>query len=251
MGSEVRYHYPRRRALRWVLRLMSRPAFGLLTNLEIEGRENLPSEGPFLVVGNHFSFIDPAAIVRIARWPMEFLGGAEFPHAPAIVNFIPRMWGYYPLFRGTGSRDSLKVAEAILRQGGVLGIFPEGGNWAEVLRPARPGTAYLAVRTGVPLIPVGLFGFTQVFPFKPGCRAKVHIRIGKPFGPYEITGRGRERRERLDQIGHEIMQQIANLLPQELRGHYSDDPEIRAAAKGTEIYPWADKVEGEVEGTVR
>ena len=150
--TELPYRYPRRRALRWVLRKLARVAFGVLTDMTIEGQENLPSKGPFLMVGNHFSFIDPVAFVRIARWPMEFLGGAQFPHAPKIVNFIPSLWGYYPLYRGTASRDALKAAEAILGQNGVLGIFPEGGNWAEVLRPPRPGTAYLAVRSGVPLV---------------------------------------------------------------------------------------------------
>jgi hypothetical protein len=54
----------------------------------------------------------------------------------------------------------------------------------------------------------------------------------------------------LDEIGHEIMRHIAEMLPPEKRGHYSNDPVIRAAAKGTEIYPWADKIEGEVIGQV-
>ena len=75
--------------LRWILRQLSVPAFGLLTRLEISGEENLPGKGPFLLVGNHFSFIDPVAVVRIARWPLEYLGGADTPHAPKIVRFIP------------------------------------------------------------------------------------------------------------------------------------------------------------------
>jgi hypothetical protein len=65
-----------------------------------------------------------------------------------------------------------------------------------------------------------------------------------------VDGRGRERREQLDEIGHEIMRHIAALLPPEKRGHYSDDPAIREAAKGTEVYPWADKVEGEYKGHI-
>ncbi len=248
--EQIQFKYPRRQLIRAILKCLSVPAFGLLTQLEIKGLENLPDKGPFMIVGNHFSFIDPVAVVRIAKWPLEFLGGAEFPHAPRIVKFIPKMWGYYPLYRGTGSRYALKAAEAILKQGGILGIFPEAGNWAEVLRPGRPGTAYLAVRTGVPILPVGLYGFNEVFPIKFGKRAKVTIKIGELIGPFEITGRGRDRREKLDELGHEIMSQIAVLLPQEFRGFYSDDPEVREAAKGTEIYPWEYKVEGEVKGNV-
>jgi len=245
-----KYTYPRRRLIRAICKLITYPAFGLLSRLEIQGEENLPSKGPYLIIGNHFSFIDPAAVIRISKWPIEYVGAADPPHAPTIVKFIPWLWGYYPLYRGTGSRDALKAAESILKQDGILGIFPEGGSWAEVLRPARPGTAYLAVRTGARILPIGLFGFNDIFPVAVGKRAKATINIGKPFGPFKVTGKGRERREQLDEIGHEIMRQIAALLPEDKRGFYSDNPAIREAAKGTEIYPWADKVEGEVVGEV-
>jgi 1-acyl-sn-glycerol-3-phosphate acyltransferase len=242
--------YPRRLIIRAILRFLSVPAFNILTKMDITGEENLPNKGPFMIVGNHFSFIDPVAFVRIAKWPLEFVGGAVFPHAPTTVKFIPKMWGYYPLYRGTGSRYALRAAESILKQGGVLGIFPEGGNWAEVLRPPRPGAAFLAARTGVPILPVGLYGFNDVFPLHFGKRARVTINIGKLIGPFIITGHGRERRVKLDNLGHEIMSHIASLLPEELRGFYSEDPAIREAAKGTEKYPWQDKVEGEVKGRV-
>ncbi|MFZ5819776.1 MAG: lysophospholipid acyltransferase family protein [Chloroflexota bacterium] len=251
MTPQTEFKYPRRRLLRAFLRLLSVPAFALTSRMEIIGRENLPKKGPLLLVGNHFSYIDPVTFVRIARWPIEFLGGAEFAHAPGWVRTIPWLWGYYPLYRGTGSTYALKAAEAILKQGGVLGIFPEAGNWAEVLRPARPGAAFLAALTGAPLLPVGIHGLNDIFPFlKRGQRAKVTLRIGEPFGPFKVSGRGRERRRQLDEIGHEIMRHIAALLPPEKRGHYSDDPAIREAARGTEIYPWADKVEGEYRGEI-
>jgi len=244
-------HPFRRRPIRFILKKLSIPAFAILTRMEIIGEENIPTRGPLLVVGNHFSFIDPVAFVRFAPWPIEFVGGAVTPHAPLWTRIIPFLWGYHKLYRGTGSRDALRAAETILQNNGFLGIFPEAGNWATVLRPPRPGTAYLAARTGAPLLPVGLNGFTEVFPslFK-GKRAKVTVNIGKPFGPFSASGSGRERRSQLDEIGHEIMHHIAELIPPEKRGHYSDDPAIREAAMGTEIYPWADKVEGEVVGEI-
>ncbi len=246
------YRYPRRKALRNFLRFLSVPVFRMVTDLTITGEENLPERGPLLVVGNHFSFVDPAAFVRLSRWPMEFLGGADPPNAPVWSRILPNMWGIYKLYRGTGARDALKAAEAVMSQDGVLGIYPEGGSWAAVLRPARPGTAFIATRAGAPILPVGLSGFTEVFPaLKRRRRAKVQINIGKPFGPFKVAWRGRARREQLDEIGHEIMRQIAALLPEEERGFYSSDPAIRAAAKGTEIYPWDDKIEGEVVGQVR
>ena len=242
--------YPRRKYWRSFLHWLSRVAFWLITDLTIVGEENIPEDEPLFIVGNHFSFIDPVAFLRIFSWPLEFVGGAQTPHAPKITRWMPKLWGYYPLYRGTGSRDSLRAAEQVIQKGGYLGIFPEGGSWAEVLRPARPGTAYLATRTGARILPVGLVGLNDVFPLKLGKRAKIEFRIGKPFGPLRAEGRGRERREQLDELGHEIMRRIAELLPQEKRGRYSDDPAICEAAKEFEAYPWEDKLEGEVVGEV-
>jgi 1-acyl-sn-glycerol-3-phosphate acyltransferase len=238
------FPYPRRRVLRAVLRRVAQVLLATLSDFHLVGRENIPEQGPLLVVANHFSYIDPVAMVRAARWPIEFIGGFRTPNAPAWTALIPKLWGFLPVFRGTGSRYALRAAEAVLSQRGVLGIFPEGGSWAQVLRPARPGAAFLAARTGTQVLPMGFDGLTDIFPsLRTGRRARVTLRIGKPFGPFHTTGRGRERRRQLDEIGHEIMQHIAELLPPGRRGHYSDDPAIRAAAAGTEIYPWADAVE--------
>ena len=75
-------------------------------------------------------------------------------------------------------------------------------------------------------------------------RAQVTLTIGKPFGPFNSSGASRPGRDELDQIGESIMRHIADQLPQEKRGCYSEDPAIRAAARGTEIYPWANEAEG-------
>jgi 1-acyl-sn-glycerol-3-phosphate acyltransferase len=243
--TDPKFPYPRRRLVRAALQRLSRVAFAVLTDLQIIGQENFPEGGPLLVVANHFSFIDPVATVRVAPWPLEFVGGFQMPNAPASVTWIPKVWGYYPVFRGTGSRYALRAAEAVLAQGGVLGIFPEAGSWATVLRPPRPGAAFLAVRTGARILPMGFDGLPDVFPrLRRGRRARVTVRIGKLFGPFRATGRGRPRRQQLEEIGHEIMRRVAELIPPERRGHYSNDPAIRAAAQGTEVYPWADAPEG-------
>lgn len=245
MAQDV--HPFQRKPVRYILRKLSVPTFQLLTQLEISGEENIPMKGPLLVAGNHFSFIDPVAFVRFAPWPIEFVGGADNPGAPVWTKIIPFLWGYFKLYRGTGARDALRAGEDILKRGGFLGIFPEGGNWATVLRPARPGITFLATRSEAQILPVGLWDFTRIFPSLGRLqRAKINIKIGKPFGPFRATGSGRARRKQLDEIGHEIMRHIAELLPPEMRGFYSDDPAIRKAAKGTEIYPWANKVEGQI-----
>ncbi|KAA3646470.1 MAG: 1-acyl-sn-glycerol-3-phosphate acyltransferase [Chloroflexi bacterium] len=242
----------RRSPIRSFMQWSAKAGFALLSRLKISGQENFPDTGPLIIVSNHFSFVDPAAIARVTPWPVEFIGGANFPHAPAILHFLPKLWGYYPVHRGTGSKEALLLASDLLKGGGVLGIAPEGGNWANVLRPPRPGAAFLASETGAKLLPIGLENMERIFPsLRKGVRARVHINVGKPFGPFKATGKGRERRKQLDEIGHEIMRNIAPLIPAAQRGHYSDDPTIRAAAKGTEVWPWDVAKEGEVKGKIQ
>lgn len=232
-------HYPRRRVIRSVLRGVVHVLFDTLTELEVIGREHMPSSGPLLLAANHFSFIDPALVVRVTPWPIEVLGGFRTPNGPQWGPRILRLWGYFPVHRGTGARAALRAVESVLAQGGVVGIAPEGGSWATVLRPARPGVAFLAARSGARVLPLGIDGAHEVFAsLRQHRRAHVTARFGKPFGPFQVTERGRDARRRLDEIGDEIMRRIAELIPPERRGYYSDDPAIRAAARGTEVYPW-------------
>lgn len=229
--------------MRAVLKGCIRLVLSFIADVKVEGLENLPKEGPALLVGNHFSFLDPVAIIDAIPQPLEFFGGLRTPMAPAWTNTFRQAWGVLTVRRGSSSRDAILAGQQVLDQKGYVGIFPEGGSWAQVLRPPRPGAALVAARSNAPLIPVGLDGWTEVFPLKLGRRARVTVRIGQPFGPYNLDIRDRSSRGRLDEIGHEIMRKIGDLLPPERRGYYSDDPAIREAAKGTEVYPWAGMVE--------
>lgn len=238
MKKEIRY--PRRQVIRTVLKSGIALAFSALTTYEVEGKENLPTHGPLLVVANHFNFIDPLVLIHMAPWPMEFVGGAKMPNAPTTVHWLQRLFGVIPTYRGTGSRGTLYLAESVLRQNGILGIFPEGGSWATVLRPPRPGTAFLAWRTKAQILPLGIDGTVRFFDqIRKNGKAHITLKIGKPFGPFNTSGSSRPSREELEEIGHTIMRNIAPLIPAERRGFYSDDPVIRAAARGTEIYPFA------------
>lgn len=232
--------YPRRRVIRTILKSGIALAFNVLADFEVEGKENIPSNGPLLVVANHFHFLDPLALIHTTPWPMEFVGGAQTPNAPGTVGWLSKAFGVIPTYRGTGSRETLQNAEEILKQKGILAIFPEGGSWAQVLRPPRPGTAFLAWRTKAQILPVGLDNFLGFFQrVKFGQKVKVKVKFGKPFGPVAAQDGTRPGREELDKIGHDIMRQISYLLPAERQGFYSPDPAIREAARGTEIYPWA------------
>ena len=226
--------------MRSILRGVIRILFATLARLEIEGQENVPSEGPLLVVANHFHFADPVAVIRAMPWPLDFIGGFRMPNAPRWIRWIPRMWGLYRVRRDGSSRGALRQAETTLAAGGILGIFPEGGSWTNVLRKPRPGAAFLATRTAARILPIGLDGMDRIFPelgrFR---RAKVTIRIGSPIGPFDAVESGRAGRAEIDRVGDRIMQAIADLIPAASHGVYSQDAEIRAAAETVAAYPWA------------
>ena len=230
--------YPRRQGIRALLKLGIRAAFGLLADVQVEGWENLPKTGPALLVGNHFSFLDPVIFIGVLPYPLEFIGGIQAPNAPRWTEIFRKLYGVVAIRRGSSSRDGLNLAQEILNQKGFLAIFPEGGSWADVLRPPRPGAALLAARSGAPIVPIGLDGFTRIFPNLGKKRIRATVRIGKPFGPFKMDVRDRSSRQQMDELGHEMMRRIADLIPPERRGFYSDDPAIREAAKGTEVYPW-------------
>lgn len=237
--TEVKY--PRRQLPRKMIKFLIKMAFQILTDLEIRGEENIPEQGPVIIAGNHFSYADSVAMIHIAPPSIEMFSGANPAFTPGWAKLLPRLWGVLYVYRGSASRKAIRAAESVLEQDGFFGIFPEGGAWAEMLRPARPGAAYLAARTGAPILPVAFTGFRDVFPLRLRNQAKVTIKVGELIGPFQAEGRGRERREQLDRIGEEIMEEIAFLLPDELRGKYSADPAVREKAKEVAQYPWEDK----------
>jgi len=229
---------PRRLAIRSVLKGLISLALHTFSDFEVIGQENIPEKGPLIVTGNHFSFADSIAMLHIAPPSIEMFSGANPAFTPAWAKLLPRLWGVLYVYRGTGSRQAIRDAENVLAQDGFFGIFPEGGAWAEMIRPARPWAAYLASRTGARVLPVGFTGFNTVLPLRLRNQSKVTIRIGKPYGPLKISGRGKDRREQLDALGDRIMKEIALLLPDHLRGKFSSDPAVRELAQEVADYPW-------------
>jgi 1-acyl-sn-glycerol-3-phosphate acyltransferase len=240
MQQSIPLHRP---LVRSILKSLVHVVFSAITDFQIFGKENIPITGPALIVANHFNYADPVALIHAFPRKLDFIGGTELPNSPQFVRFIPRLWGVFNVHRGRSSRDALMQGLNSLNNGRFLAIFPEGGSWATVLRPPRPGSSLLVVRSAAPVIPVGLDGFTDLFPLNLRKRRTVTVNIGKPFQLIKPGENSRMNREKMDELGHIMMKKIAELIPPENRGYYSDDPKIRLAAKGTEIYPWDDQIE--------
>jgi len=232
------FKYPRNLFQRSILKGVISLALHTFSDFEVIGVENIPETGPLIITGNHFSFADSVAMLHIAPSSIEMFSGANPAFTPWWGKLLPRLWGVLYVYRGTGSRQAIRDAEYVLNQNGFFGIFPEGGAWAEMIRPARPGAAYLASRTEARILPVGFTGFNDVLPLRLKNQSRVTIRVGKPYGPVSVSGRGQERRQQLDALGDRIMKEIADLLPDHLRGKFSSDPAIREHAKEVEAYPW-------------
>jgi 1-acyl-sn-glycerol-3-phosphate acyltransferase len=150
------------------------------------------------------------------------------PNAPAIMRLFPNAWQTLKIQQGAPNIEALQASQAILSQNGVLVIYPEGHAHMGSLRPALPGAAYMALRTGVPILPMGTISdndwklITTITEEK--RRLKICTQIGEVFGPIRTENRERPTREEIKAAGNLIMTKIAALLPKEYRGEF--DPEI-------------------------
>lgn len=220
-----KYPWPRRRIIRKILKTGIDFFAGVLTRWEINGLENIPVQGPLLVVGNHFHFLDTVAPIHSTRWPLEFIGDMVMPNAPPIMRIFPNAWQTLKIEQGSPNFEALQAAQAVLSQNGVLVIYPEGHAQYMPLRPALPGAAYMALRTGAPILPMGTISDNDWKLVKTITekkrRLKVFTKIGQVFGPLETSNPERPTRQEIKAAGNLIMEKIAALLPEEFQGEFS------------------------------
>jgi 1-acyl-sn-glycerol-3-phosphate acyltransferase len=235
MGEGYTFAYPRRRMVRGALRGATRGLLSILSRLEVRGLEHVPKSGPVILAANHFSFVDPPILLAASPRMVEFIGGADRINSPGWTRMLPKLWGFIPAYRGAFSRSTLRSSLEILEQGGVMGIFPEGGNWAGLLRPARPGIGFLAAASGASVVPVSIAGAEHVLTQQ---REPLHVTCHTPVPAPVVSAKGRERRAALDAFGAEVMARIADGLPDDLRGAHSTCPNARAAAEAVSAYPF-------------
>ena len=158
-------------------RIGFRPLAALLYKVEVNGADRIP-DGPVILVANHESVFDPWILALATPRPVRYMAKAElWKHR--LVGAAMESFGAFPVERGTGDTTALTRAAELLRQGNVLGIFPQGTSRQGVQRPYHRGAARLAMSEGASLVPVGLVG-TRRLPRPWGTRRTV-INVCEPI----------------------------------------------------------------------
>jgi 1-acyl-sn-glycerol-3-phosphate acyltransferase len=142
---------------RAVVRFIGRLILPLIFRIQIRGQKNFPTDGPLLVVGNHRAAMEAVLMVIYTPWQVEILGAADTPHEK-IIELAARVYRPIPVNRGHFDRAALVKALAVLNQGGVVAIFPEGGIWNAGRMRAHTGVAWLSYRANAPVLPIGFSG---------------------------------------------------------------------------------------------
>ena len=202
-----------------------------ILRLRIEGLEHVPKTGPVLVVANHLHNTDPVLVSVAFPRPLHYMAKQELFRIPVISAIIRRV-GAFPVDRQKADRAAIRRAEATLRHGIAVGMFPEGTrSVTRALKRALPGAAMLALRSGAPVVPVAITG-TERLPGngakarrrdgapepRPGHRG-VRIRFGPPFTiPRDLDG----EKLSLDAAADLLMAEIARMLPPDYRGVYAE-----------------------------
>ncbi|NLW17174.1 MAG: 1-acyl-sn-glycerol-3-phosphate acyltransferase, partial [Firmicutes bacterium] len=161
-------------------------------------------DGPFIIAANHIHALDPVMVAIIVPQHVSFMAKEELMHSP-ILGWLARHVGSFPVKRGKADIQAIRRALKVLAQGQVLGIFPEGtrSKTGEV-QAGFEGTALLAARAQVPIVPVALYGRYRL-------GSVFHVNVGEPIR-IECAMAGKPTAEERAQGTELIMQRITALL---------------------------------------
>ena len=204
------------------LQLFLRFLIKYLTVSEFQGIENVPKSGGVIWAINHMSYVDtPLLFVNPIRSDITALVTTKYKEKPFVAWFTNTAEGIW-INRDIADFSAIRTAAKALAQGQALAIAPEGTrSKIGQLQEGKPGTVMLAVKSGVPIVPVGITGTeTALSDLAHFRRPRMTARFGKPFviPPFEPGSRSRE----LKKWTHELMLRIAELLPESYRGFYKD-----------------------------
>ncbi len=194
------------------------PLSRVVYRLRLEGKENVPRRGAYVLCANHTSFLDPIVLHNLTWRPIHYLMSAEFYEDPRLKRLY-RVFEVVPTERDKGAGAALARAGALLRRGGIVGIFPEGGISRDGrLGEFKNGAAILALRHGVPLVPVWIAGTYEAMPRRakwPGL-SRLLIRVGEPILP-ERAAPGRRGTTNAHALTRVLREAIAALAPDRSR----------------------------------
>lgn len=186
--------------------------FKILYRLSISGRENIPQSGATMLVANHTSFLDPPILAITTKRPVYFMAKEELFKIPVLGTFM-NLFSAIPVNREKVSPRVFRTTLKLLAKGEVLGMFPEGRRQRlgyKKLGPLLTGAGYLALKSGSPIIPVGISGTDKVMPKGKHVPRfpKIMVMIGKPI---EIDNRSIGE-ENIARLTKKVEQAIIDLL---------------------------------------
>ena len=190
-------------------KIIGRIGVWLYFRVRIEGQENIPPEGGCIIVANHVSFLDPFLVCAYASRKIHYLTYAKYYYARAMHWYCKRVH-CIPVKKDGKDISALKQALRCLRAGELLGIFPEGErSFTGQLGQGEPGTALIAMKAKVPILPIGIQGAYEAFPRGstfPRFRHPITVRYGTPFHIEELIEHTNA------QDNDELQQQVTNLI---------------------------------------
>lgn len=196
-----------------------RAAFRLFLRVNLRGLENIPRQGPVIIAISHSSFLDPLIMGAYSPRdviPMAKIEAFDYP----ILGFVIRAYGAFPVRRGAVDLTAVKTAILILRKNFMLIIAPEGHRSATgSLQQGREGAIILALRSGAPILPVAIWGGKMFWENLMHLRrTEINCFIGAPVLPAEM----KPNRDQVKGMSHELMLRIAEMMPRELHGYYTN-----------------------------
>lgn len=186
--------------------------------VEINGAENVPTSGAYILVANHTNWKDPPVVSLALRTPVRWMAKTEVFDYP-FLGFLLRGIGNFGIRRGESDRRAIALALDVLAKGLPLGMFPEGhrSETGTLLR-GRPGIALLADRADTPIVPCGIVG-TPTARLRLARKTDVVLTFGRPFRTSELPPAVRRDRQA---TADAIMLRIAEMLPHRMHGVYAE-----------------------------
>lgn len=212
-----------------ILRLVCRFILRIIARIDMQNMERIPASGGCLAVSNHLGRLDAILAIILSDRNDIILMVAEKYQKYWFWRWMMRQLDALWLDRHNPDFRALREVQKRLKAGGIAAIAPEGTRSPTAqMQPGKPGVAYLAAKTGVPIVPMAIVGTEDkevARRLRRFRRLDITIRVGEPFSLPMMPRQNRD--EFLRQSTDEMMCRIAALLPPKYRGVYADHPRLQ------------------------